>query len=61
MVTWLPVEIQYQGRVAVHAQDEDVFGQRVFQHGQTTLAHVAEASVVVAAFGIVIVRDDRDR
>ena len=33
--------------------------QRPFEHPQPSLAHVAEPGVVVAALGVVVVRDDR--
>ena len=52
------LEVQHERRVAVDAEDEGAVGQGRLQHPQAPLAHVAEAGVVGAALGVVVVGDD---
>ena len=52
------VEVHYERRVTVDAEDEDLRRQLVLEHPQPMLAEIAKARVVVAAFGVVVVRHD---
>ncbi len=54
-------QVEDQRRVPVHTQDEDVRRQLRLQDLQAALAEVAETRIVIAAFGIVVVRHDRHR
>ena len=47
------------GGVLVDAEDAGVVGELTFQLDESLFAQVAEAGVVVAAFGVVVVGDDR--
>ena len=51
-------EVQDQRGVAVDAEDERPLGPHRLEVPQPSLAHVAEAGVVVAALGVVVVGDD---
>ena len=51
-------EVEQQGRVRVDAQHEDVIGQLSLEAREAALAEVAEARVVGATLGVVVVGDD---
>ena len=53
------VEIHDDAGVLVDAEHEAAFGQLGLEHRQTPLAQVAEPGVVIAALGIVVVRNHR--
>ena len=55
------VEVHDDRGVLVDAEHPGVVGQHRFHHRQPPLAHVAEARVVRAALGVVVVRDDDAR
>ena len=55
------VEIERDGGVLVDADDEGVRRQHLLHLRQSTFAQVAEPGVVVAALGVVVVRDHHDR
>ena len=52
-------EVEDAGGVLVDAQDAGLVGELALQFDESLLAQVAEAGVVVAAFGVVVVGDDR--
>ncbi len=54
------VEIDDDAGVLVDAEDEHPVGQRRLQHGEASLAEVAEPGVVVAALLVVVVRNHGD-
>ena len=43
----------------VNAQDVRVVVKHLFKHAQTGFTEIAEARVVIAAFSVVVVRNDR--
>src|SRR6185437_13242411 len=53
-------QVDQHGGVLVHAEDGGIGGQVAFHHGQPAFAEVAVPGVVAAAFGVVVVRDQRD-
>ena len=52
-------EVEQDGRVLVDPEHERLVGQFPFQQRQPPLAQIAEAGVVGAALGVVVVRDHR--
>ena len=54
------VEVDHDAGVLVDAEDEASLRQFGLEHREASLAQVAEARVVVAALGVVVVRDDGD-
>ena len=53
-------QVDQHGGVLVHAEHGGIGGQAAFHHGQPAFAEVAVPGVVAAAFGVVVVRDERD-
>ena len=54
------VEIHHHTGVLIDTQDETSVRQFGLEHGEAPLTEIAEARVVVAALGVVVMRDDRN-